>query len=183
MILRAWWDAYVYFLSGAPGLALICPCTTGECKKRSGLVVCAYTRILLEATMVLTYWNSSLLTGTQCALEESYMHYCIHASAAMSGQSMPERFWPTPLDLPCCQCRILVSSARKPISYINLAKRFLSEHGEVQLSALGIAIAPAVTVAEILKSRGLALDKHITTALESLADENRYVCGLICLVM
>ena len=71
-------------------------------------------------------------------------------------------------------CRILVSSARKPISYINLAKRFLSEHGEVQLSALGIAIAPAVTVAEILKSRGLAVDKRIVTALETLADENRY---------
>ena len=69
--------------------------------------------------------------------------------------------------------RILVSSARKPVSYINLAKRFLSEHGEVQLSALGIAIAPAVTVAEILKARGLAVEKRIVTALESLVDDNR----------
>ena len=46
-----------------------------------------------------------------------------------------------------------MSSTRKPISYINLAKRFLQEHGEVQLSALGIAVAPMVTVAEILKNR------------------------------
>lgn len=69
--------------------------------------------------------------------------------------------------------RILVSSSRKPVSYINLAKRFLAEHGEVQLSALGIAIAPAVTVAEILKARGLAVDKRIQTALETLADDNR----------
>ena len=41
------------------------------------------------------------------------------------------------------------------------------------MSALGIAIAPAVTVAEILKSRGLAVDKRIVTALETLADDNR----------
>lgn len=38
--------------------------------------------------------------------------------------------------------RILISSTRKPVSYINLAKRFLQEHGEVQLSALGIAVRP-----------------------------------------
>ena len=50
-------------------------------------------------------------------------------------------------------CSILVSSTRKPMSYINLAKRFLSEHGELHLSALGVAIGPMVTVAEILKSR------------------------------
>jgi hypothetical protein len=45
----------------------------------------------------------------------------------------------------------------------------------VQLSALGIAIAPMVTVAEILKSRGLAVEKKISTALESLSDD--YRCG------
>lgn len=36
--------------------------------------------------------------------------------------------------------RILISSTRKPVSYLNLAKRILQEHGEVQLSALGIAV-------------------------------------------
>lgn len=68
-----------------------------------------------------------------------------------------------------------MSSTRKPISYINLAKRFLQEHGELQLSALGIAIAPMVTVAEILKNRGLAVEKNVATSLETLSDEQRYV--------
>ena len=49
------------------------------------------------------------------------------------------------------------------------------EHGEVQLSALGIAIAPMVTIAEILKNRGLAVEKKISTALESLSDDYRRV--------
>ena len=51
----------------------------------------------------------------------------------------------------------------------------LQEHGEVQLSALGIAIAPMVTIAEILKNRGLAIEKRISTALESLSDDYRQV--------
>lgn len=67
-----------------------------------------------------------------------------------------------------------MSSTRKPISYINLAKRFLQEHGEVQLSALGIAVAPMVTVAEILKNRRLAIERKISTSLEALSDEYRY---------
>ncbi|KAK9906773.1 hypothetical protein WJX75_007713 [Coccomyxa subellipsoidea] len=69
--------------------------------------------------------------------------------------------------------RILISSTRKPVSYINLAKRFLQEHGEVQLSALGIAVAPMVTVAEILKNRQLAVEKKLCTSLESLSDDYR----------
>ncbi|KAK9806923.1 hypothetical protein WJX72_007638 [[Myrmecia] bisecta] len=69
--------------------------------------------------------------------------------------------------------RILVSSTRKPISYINLAKRFLQEHGEVQLTALGIAVAPMVTVAEILKNRNLAVEKKLVTALECMRDDWR----------
>ena len=80
-------------------------------------------------------------------------------------------------------CRILVSSQRKPVTYLNPCKasqlccqfvgllasrfsahltaslpvlvlqRYLQEHGAVHLSALGIAISSAVTVAEILKGR------------------------------
>lgn len=69
--------------------------------------------------------------------------------------------------------RILVSSNRKPVSYINLAKRFLQEHGEVQLSALGIAISSMVTVAEILKNKQLAEESRITTSLEWLSAESR----------
>ena len=72
-----------------------------------------------------------------------------------------------------------MSSTRKPISYINLAKRFLQEHGEVQLSALGIAVAPMVTVAEILKNRRLAVERKISTSLEVLSDDYRCVLGVL----
>lgn len=70
--------------------------------------------------------------------------------------------------------RMLVSSTRKPMSYINLAKRFLSEHGEVHLSALGVAIGPMVTVAEILKSRELAVVSRLRTSLEDVTVDQRY---------
>lgn len=52
-------------------------------------------------------------------------------------------------------------------------QRFLQEHGEVQLSALGIAISSMVTVAEILKNKQLAEESHITTSLEWLSAESR----------
>ena len=45
-------------------------------------------------------------------------------------------------------------------------QRYLQEHGEVQISALGTAVSPAATVAEILKSKGLAVEKQIATSLE-----------------
>ena len=60
------------------------------------------------------------------------------------------------------------------MSYINLAKRFLSEHGEVHLSALGVAIGPMVTVAEILKSRELAVVSRLRTSLEDVTVDQRY---------
>lgn len=41
------------------------------------------------------------------------------------------------------------------------------------MSALGIAVAPMVTVAEILKNRGLAVEKKLCTSLESLSDDYR----------
>ena len=63
------------------------------------------------------------------------------------------------------------------MSYINLAKRFLNEHGEVHFAALGVAISPMVTAAEILKNRRLATVSRITTSLETLPDDQRYaVC-------
>ena len=61
------------------------------------------------------------------------------------------------------------------MSYINLAKRFLNEHGEVHFAALGVAISPMVTAAEILKNRRLATVSRITTSLETLPDDQRYV--------
>lgn len=61
------------------------------------------------------------------------------------------------------------------MSYINLAKRFLNEHGEVHFAALGVAISPMVTAAEILKNRRLATVSKIITSLESLPDDQRRV--------
>ena len=52
----------------------------------------------------------------------------------------------------------------------------LSEHGEVKMSALGAAMSALVTVAEILKSRGLAVEKKITTSLEELESDNGEGC-------
>ena len=54
-----------------------------------------------------------------------------------------------------------------------LLQRQLQENGEVHLSALGIAVSSMVTVAEILKNRGLAVEKSISTSLETLTDESK----------
>ncbi|RDX87025.1 hypothetical protein CR513_31566, partial [Mucuna pruriens] len=56
--------------------------------------------------------------------------------------------------------RIQVSNTKKPLFfYVNLAKRYIQQHNEVELSALGMAIATVVTIAEILKNNGLATEK------------------------
>jgi DNA-binding protein len=58
--------------------------------------------------------------------------------------------------------RIQVSNTKKPLFfYVNLAKRYMQQHEEVELSALGMAIATVVTVAEILKNNGLAVEKSM----------------------
>ncbi|KAK8458441.1 hypothetical protein SEVIR_3G378500v4 [Setaria viridis] len=56
--------------------------------------------------------------------------------------------------------RIQVSTNKKPLYfYVNLAKRYMQNYDEVELSALGMAIGTVVTVAEILKNNGLATEK------------------------
>ncbi|PKA61426.1 Uncharacterized protein AXF42_Ash014343 [Apostasia shenzhenica] len=56
--------------------------------------------------------------------------------------------------------RIQVSTNKKPLYfYVNLAKRYMQYHNEIELSALGMAIGTVVTVAEILKNNGLATEK------------------------
>mmetsp|Transcript_14901 Transcript_14901/g.20578 ORF Transcript_14901/g.20578 Transcript_14901/m.20578 type:complete len:117 (-) Transcript_14901:1119-1469(-) len=68
--------------------------------------------------------------------------------------------------------RIQVSNTKKPLFfYVNLAKRFLQQHEEVELSALGLAIATVVTVAEILKNNGLVVEKNISTCTVEMRDE------------
>ncbi|XP_019448095.1 PREDICTED: uncharacterized protein At2g34160-like [Lupinus angustifolius] len=70
--------------------------------------------------------------------------------------------------------RIQVSNTKKPLFfYVNLAKRYMQQHNEVELSALGMAIATVVTVAEILKNNGLAVEKKITTSTVDIKDDSR----------
>ncbi|GLC45920.1 hypothetical protein PLESTM_001801400 [Pleodorina starrii] len=47
----------------------------------------------------------------------------------------------------------------------------MAEHGEVVLSALGLAVSNMVTVAEILKKEGWAVEKSLRTGLETLEGE------------
>jgi len=70
--------------------------------------------------------------------------------------------------------RIQVSNTKQPLFfYVNLAKRYLKNHEEVELSGLGMAIATVVTVAEILKNNGLAVEKRILTSTVDMKDETR----------
>ncbi|KAM7263782.1 hypothetical protein ACFE04_001465 [Oxalis oulophora] len=70
--------------------------------------------------------------------------------------------------------RIQVSNTKKPLFfYVNLAKRYMQQHEEVELSALGMAIATVVTVAEILKNNGLAIEKKITTSTVDMKEDTR----------
>ena len=63
-----------------------------------------------------------------------------------------------------------MSSSKRPISfYINLSKRLLSEHGEIQLAALGQAISTLVSVAEILKKDGLGVEKSESASHKGVA--------------
>eukprot|EP00252_Welwitschia_mirabilis_P011929 TRINITY_DN26520_c0_g1_i1.p1 TRINITY_DN26520_c0_g1~~TRINITY_DN26520_c0_g1_i1.p1 ORF type:complete len:133 (+),score=35.75 TRINITY_DN26520_c0_g1_i1:83-481(+) len=70
--------------------------------------------------------------------------------------------------------RIQVSNTKKPLFfYVNLAKRYMQQHEEVELSALGMAIATVVTVAEILKNNGLAVEKKIWTSTIDMKEETK----------
>ncbi|XP_004495605.1 uncharacterized protein At2g34160-like [Cicer arietinum] len=70
--------------------------------------------------------------------------------------------------------RIQVSNTKKPLFfYVNLAKRYIQQHNEVELSALGMAIATVVTIAEILKNNGFATEKKVLTSTVGMKDENK----------
>ncbi|KAJ4877723.1 Alba DNA/RNA-binding protein [Raphanus sativus] len=68
--------------------------------------------------------------------------------------------------------RIQVSNTKKPLFfYVNLAKRYIQQHNEVELSALGMAITTVVTISEILKNNGLATEKRVLTSTVGMKDE------------
>ncbi|CAA2935343.1 uncharacterized protein At2g34160-like [Olea europaea subsp. europaea] len=68
--------------------------------------------------------------------------------------------------------KIQVSNTKKPLFfYVNLAKRYLQQNTEIELSALGLAITTVVTIAEILKNSGFANAKKILTSTVRMKDE------------
>ncbi|CAN8316105.1 unnamed protein product [Cochlearia groenlandica] len=70
--------------------------------------------------------------------------------------------------------RIQVSNTKKPLFfYVNLAKRYMQQYDDVELSALGMAISTVVTVAEILKNNGFAVEKKIMTSTVDIKDDSR----------
>ncbi|CAN6911659.1 hypothetical protein HID58_077115 [Brassica napus] len=70
--------------------------------------------------------------------------------------------------------RIQVSNTKKPLFfYVNLAKRYIQQYNEVELSALGMAITTVVTISEILKNNGLATEKKVLTSTVGMKDENK----------
>ncbi|KAL9240354.1 hypothetical protein vseg_014587 [Gypsophila vaccaria] len=70
--------------------------------------------------------------------------------------------------------RIQVSNTKKPLFfYLNLAKRYMKQHNDVELSALGMAIPTLVTIAEILKANGVAVEKKVLTSTVDSKDENK----------
>ncbi|OIS97930.1 uncharacterized protein At2g34160 [Nicotiana tabacum] len=70
--------------------------------------------------------------------------------------------------------RIQVSNTKKPLFfYVNLAKRYMQQYNDVELSALGMAIATVVSIAEILKSNGFAVEKKIMTSTVDVKDGSR----------
>ncbi|OWM71688.1 hypothetical protein CDL15_Pgr005876 [Punica granatum] len=52
-------------------------------------------------------------------------------------------------------------------------QRYMQQHEEVELSALGMAITTVVTIAEILKNNGLATEKKVLTSSVGMKDENK----------
>ncbi|KAA8548757.1 hypothetical protein F0562_000441 [Nyssa sinensis] len=68
--------------------------------------------------------------------------------------------------------RIQVSNTKKPLFfYLNLAKKYIKQYNDVELSALGMAIPTVVTIAEVLKSNGLAIEKSVATSTVGAKDD------------
>ncbi|KAG4210271.1 hypothetical protein ERO13_A02G035700v2 [Gossypium hirsutum] len=69
---------------------------------------------------------------------------------------------------------VQVSNTKKPfIFYLNRAKRYINEFNEVELCGLGMAIPTVVTIAEILKRNGFAIQKGIMTSTVLSTQEDR----------
>mmetsp|Transcript_870 Transcript_870/g.1853 ORF Transcript_870/g.1853 Transcript_870/m.1853 type:complete len:146 (-) Transcript_870:274-711(-) len=70
--------------------------------------------------------------------------------------------------------KIQISKEKKPLNFfLHLAKKFLQDEEEVELSAMGLAVTSAVTIAEILKAQGIAEIARITTGLVESDQQDR----------
>ncbi|CAA3001695.1 uncharacterized protein At2g34160-like [Olea europaea subsp. europaea] len=68
--------------------------------------------------------------------------------------------------------RIQVSNTKKSLFfYVNLSKRYMQQYNEVELCGLGMAISTVVSIAEILKNNGFAVEKKIRTLTVDMRDE------------
>ncbi|KMZ59945.1 Alba DNA/RNA-binding protein [Zostera marina] len=68
--------------------------------------------------------------------------------------------------------RIQVSSIKKPIYfYVNLAKKYLQQHGEIELCALGMATGSLISISEILKNNNFAVMKDIKISTVEVCEE------------
>lgn len=95
------------------------------------------------------------------------------ATKAAPPAETPEKE-PTAAESSQHPARIQVSLGKKPLYfYVNLSKKLLAEHGEVQLSALGFAMSNMVSVAEILKKEGMVVEKKLSTCIDTLTDRGR----------
>ncbi|KAF3633226.1 putative Cellulose synthase A catalytic subunit 6 [UDP-forming] [Capsicum annuum] len=65
--------------------------------------------------------------------------------------------------------RFVYTLARIPL--VRLRQRYMQQYNEVELSALGMAISTVVTIAEILKNNGFAVEKKIRTLTVDMRDE------------
>jgi len=68
------------------------------------------------------------------------------------------------------QNKIKVATGRSVFFYVDLATRFLKDQEEVELSGLGFAITTVVTIAEILKTQGIASVKKLGTSTMDTQD-------------
>ncbi|KAK2647196.1 hypothetical protein Ddye_022391 [Dipteronia dyeriana] len=70
--------------------------------------------------------------------------------------------------------RIQVSNTKKPfVFYLSLAKRYIKQYNDIELSALGMAIPTVVTIAEILKRDGVANSKEVKISTVAYKEDCR----------
>ncbi|XP_047043189.1 uncharacterized protein At2g34160-like [Lolium rigidum] len=120
-------------------------------------------------------WNEQLIDNLfQEQMAEIIKNITMSGNAAEAGGDAAQRTRAGTNGVGASSNRIQVSNTKKPLFfYVNLAKRYMQQHGEVELSALGMAIATVVTVTEILKNNGFAVETKIRTSTVEIKDEMR----------